>query len=89
MTALRKKHCPSCKTKLIKGEGIGNYCPNMKCEVIDDIDSYRNTQVATVSVLPLCGEKCPNSFCRKKCSLRIGHTEMHYCKCNKGVTQRW
>lgn len=32
--------CPKCKTPLMCAIGIGPYCPNEDCDVIDNIDSY-------------------------------------------------
>jgi len=27
--------CPKCNAKLLNAPGIGPYCPNMSCEIID------------------------------------------------------
>lgn len=29
--------CPKCGTKLIYASGIGDFCPNKGCDVVDDI----------------------------------------------------
>ena len=31
-------HCPQCKESLKEAAGLGKYCPNMKCNVLDNID---------------------------------------------------
>ena len=32
--------CPKCKTGLKTAPGIGQYCPNTKCDVLDGVDLY-------------------------------------------------
>ncbi len=32
-----KERCPKCKTELFHAPGIGDYCPNKNCDVIDNI----------------------------------------------------
>lgn len=34
-----KEHCPKCDTVLVNAPGIGMYCPNLDCEVIDNINN--------------------------------------------------
>lgn len=34
--------CPLCKTQMLNFPGIGPYCPNKKCEVVDGADLYRS-----------------------------------------------
>jgi hypothetical protein len=28
-------HCPKCKTELVEAIGIGPYCPNKECDIVD------------------------------------------------------
>uniref|UniRef100_A0A6M3KQ34 Uncharacterized protein n=1 Tax=viral metagenome TaxID=1070528 RepID=A0A6M3KQ34_9ZZZZ len=35
----RKEKCRKCNTELKTAPGIGEYCPNEKCEVIDNVGS--------------------------------------------------
>jgi hypothetical protein len=33
-----KEHCPKCDTELMNAPGIGIFCPNKECDVVDNID---------------------------------------------------
>ena len=32
--------CPNCSTTLVHASGIGDFCPNPECEVVDNIQNW-------------------------------------------------
>lgn len=38
---LKKNFCPLCHTRLMMASGLGQFCPNTYCEVLDGADLYQ------------------------------------------------
>ena len=48
--------CPKCGTLILHAPGIGPYCPNPDCELIDDLDQVERKPLMPLSHCPTC--KC-------------------------------
>lgn len=69
------KTCPKCETELKNASGIGPYCPNRECDVIDNItdqapfkwySNYKDTRDTKESVIQECIDVIMNSTDRHR-----------------------
>ena len=46
--------CPKCETELSDAAGIGQYCPNSTCDVLDNINLYKKDYIKRMVTITDC-----------------------------------